>query len=104
MTVPGLVELFETEHGLVEFRRLFQIVDLEREVHDARLGASLSQLVAPDLDDFLHAAVRPAIFQSPFLRIGKYLAAVGDNGLHRRLAVLNLDAKVMDAGTGAGEL
>src|SRR5215204_960041 len=100
----GVAELFESEHGLVEIRRLLQVVDLEREVNDARRRAALTQFIAADLDNFRHAAVRRTEFERAFFRVGENLAAILDNLLGGRFAILDLDTEMVDAGSGAGKL
>ena len=97
-------ELLETKNVLVEFRRLLQVGDLEREMHDARFLALVLFLVAADADDLGHVAVRRAEFQRALLRLGENLTAVLHDLPHGGFAVLHLDAEMMDARAGAGEL
>ena len=71
---------------------------------DARFLASVLLLVAADADDLGQVAVGSAELERALLPVGEDAAAVLLDLLGGGLAVLDLDADVMDAGTGPGEL
>src|SRR5262249_60991220 len=98
------VELLEAEHVLVERGRLVEVADLERKVHDARLGAALAQLVAANVDQLRHAAVGRAELERAFLLIGENRAAAALDRAAHRIAILDLDAEMMNAGPRPGKL
>src|SRR5262245_57502512 len=98
------VELLEAEDVLVERGRLVEVVDSERKVDDARLGAALAQFVPANVDELRHAAVRCAELERAFLLVGENRAATLLDRCAHRIAVLDLDAEVMNAGPGPGEL
>src|SRR5262249_743668 len=94
---------FEIENVFIKPGRLFEIMYLQGEVNDAALLASRLHLVAADIDDFGHAAVRCPEFQGSFFRIGKNVAAVLLDFFRRGGAILDFDAEMMDAGTRIGK-
>src|SRR5215212_2397723 len=71
---------------------------------DARLRAALAQFVAADVHDFRHASVRRAEFERALFGVGENLAAILDDLLGGRFAILHLDAEMMNAGASAGKL
>src|SRR4029450_7319748 len=94
----------EAKHVRVELCGLLDIVHLQRQMHDARLRATLAQLVAANVNELCHAAVGCAELERAFLLGGKDRAApLLDHAAHR-IAILDLDAEVMDAGPGPREL
>src|SRR4051794_18344884 len=94
----------EAEHGLIERGGFLDIGYLQGQMHDARLGAALAQLEPPDIDQLRHAAVGRAELERAFLLVGEdRAAALLDRAAHG-IAILDLDAEVMNAGPGSGEL
>ena len=61
----------EAEHVRVEFCGFLDIVNLQRQMHDARLRAALTQLIAADIDELRHAAVGRAELERAFLLVGE---------------------------------
>ena len=102
MRVIHGVELLEAEHVLVELRCLLQILHLEREMDDARLLALVLLLVAAEPDDLGEVSVWRAELERALLRIREDRTAVLDDLLRGRLAILDLNAPVMDAGSRTG--
>src|SRR5216683_3323513 len=96
VVAPGL-DLAESEHVLVEPGRLFEILHLDGDMGDPRLVALLLLLVAADADDLRHGAVGGAELKRALHPIGEDDTAIVGYLLHRRFAVLNFDADVVDA-------
>src|SRR4051794_24321413 len=104
LMVAAGAELPEAEDGLVEARRRLEILDLESDMDDARQVGLRLLPVAAGAHDLGDGAIGGAEFESTFAAIGDDRAAIRLDRLDRGLAILDLDAPMVDAGTGTGEL